>query len=276
MKNCVMIDWTQRVLAFDTSFLIFHQYYSATKHLPTCSFSDVSKDNVDPELEKKRMLREFGDKFYSTVDEKSKAYGVEMTNVCFLMDCPRSEIWRKRVLKSYKESRVKSTSFDPNAFNYAREVVIPMFAQLGSSVCGYESAEADDMAAGLARAAHTNNAKDVVIITGDSDFSQLVTSPVRVHDLARQCLLDKQGLHDPQVALLRKILSGDKSDNIPAIKPRLGPKTAAQLSGDPEALQELLKSSVVNAAYMRNRSLIDLNASPAELREAIDAVFTNI
>jgi 5'-3' exonuclease len=36
-------------------------------------------------------------------------------------------------------------------------------------------------------------------------------------------------LFDPKVALLRKILSGDKSDNIPSIKPRLEPKTAIAL-----------------------------------------------
>jgi 5'-3' exonuclease len=98
---------------------------------------------------------------------------------------------------------------------------------------------------------------------GDSDFAQLVTGPVKVHDISKACLLEA-GLFDPKVALLRKILSGDKSDNIPSIKPRLGPKTAIALSNDQKRSATIRLT--VSEAFERNRTLIDLNAAPSELQ----------
>lgn len=267
------IDWSKRVLAFDTSFMVFHQYYSAIKKLPVCSFSDVVS-TIDADLEKDRRLRAFGTKLYDTILSKSQAYDVDMTNVCFLMDCPREQIWRKTILPSYKESRVKSTEFDANAFNHTHDVIIPAFVAKGANVLSCDTAEADDMAAGLARAAIKATAKEVIIITGDSDFAQLVNGPVKIHDINKSCLLEKQGLFDPKIALLRKILAGDKSDNIPSIKPRLGPKTAATLSNDPESLQELLSTPAIKEAFDRNRTLIDLNASPDCLQMHVDSKFT--
>jgi len=267
------IDWSARVLAFDTSFMVFHQYYSAIKKLPVCSFSDVTSV-IDTALEKDRRLQAFGTKLYDTIVEKAQTYDVELTNVCFLMDCPREEIWRKTILPSYKESRIKASGFDANAFNHTRDVIIPAFVAKGSNVLSCDTAEADDMAAGLARAAIKASAKEVVIITGDSDFAQLVNGPVKVHDINKACLLEKQGLFDPKIALLRKILAGDKSDNIPSVKPRLGPKTAATLSNDPDALQLLLSDPKIKTAFDRNQMLIDLNASPDDLQTNVDAMFT--
>jgi 5'-3' exonuclease len=266
------IDWSERVLAFDTSFMVFHQYYSAIKKLPVCSFSDVTTE-IDTALEKDRRLQAFGSKLYDTIVSKARLYNVEMSNVCFLMDCPRDQIWRKELLPSYKECRIKSSGFDPNAFNHTRDVILPTFVEQGANIISCDTAEADDLAAGLARCAIRSSAKEAIIITGDSDFAQLVTGPVKVHDISKACLLEKQGLFDPKVALLRKILSGDKSDNIPSIKPRLGPKTAIALSNDPEALAALLSVLTVSEAFERNRTLIDLNAAPSELQYRVDEVF---
>jgi 5'-3' exonuclease len=267
------IDWSKRVLAFDTSFMVFHQYFSTIKKLPVCSFSDVPSI-IDVDLQKDRRLQAFGTKLYDTIMEKAQTYDVDLTNVCFLMDCPREQIWRKAVLPSYKDSRVKSSEFDANAFNHTREVIIPAFVAKGANVLSCDTAEADDMAAGLARAAIKADAKEVIIITGDSDFAQLVNGPVKIHDINKSCLLEKQGLFDPKIALLRKILAGDKADNIPSIKPRLGPKTAATLSNDPESLETLLSNPTVKASFDRNRMLIDLNASPDDLQMHVDSKFT--
>jgi 5'-3' exonuclease len=90
------------------------------------------------------------------------------------------------------------------------------------------------LAAGLARCAIRSSAK-AIIITGDSDFAQLVTGPVKVHDISKACLLEKQSYLIRKWLCFEKILSGDKSDNIPSIKPRLGPKTAIALSNDQSA-----------------------------------------
>jgi 5'-3' exonuclease len=153
-------------------------------------------------LEKDRRLQAFGSKLYDTIVSKARLYNVEMSNVCFLMDCPRDQIWRKELLPSYKECRIKSSGFDECIQPY-RDVILPTFVEQGANIISCDTAEADDLAAGLARCAIRSSAK-AIIITGDSDFAQLVTGPVKVHDISKACLLEKQ-LFDPKVALLRKI-----------------------------------------------------------------------
>jgi 5'-3' exonuclease len=267
-----MIAWDENVLAFDTSFMVFHEYFSAVKNLPTCTFAGVPGD-VDEAAQLQRKMRAFEAKLHDVVVSKARAYGTPMSNVVFLMDCPRNAIWRKALLPGYKESRARAASFDASAFTHTRERILPAFAREGAHVLSCDTAEADDMAAGLARAAKRRGAKSVVILTGDSDFAQLVDGAVRVHDLYNNCLLTKQGVFDPQLALLRKVLTGDKADNIPPVRARMGPKTAADVADDPGALATLLECPVVAAAYARNRALIDLNAAPAVVLLAVDAVF---
>jgi 5'-3' exonuclease len=48
------------------------------------------------------------------------------------------------------------------------------------------------MAAGLARAAIKADAKEVIIISSDSDFAQLVNGPVKIHDINKSCLLENK------------------------------------------------------------------------------------
>jgi 5'-3' exonuclease len=85
-----------------------------------------------------------------------------------------------------------------------KDVILPTFVEQGANIISCDTAEADDLAAGLARCAIRSSAKEAIIITGDSDFAQLVTGPVKVHDISKACLLEKQRLFDPKVALLRK------------------------------------------------------------------------
>jgi 5'-3' exonuclease len=126
----------------------------------------------------------------------------------------------------YKECRIKSSGFDPNAFNHTRDVILPTFVEQGANIISCDTAEADDLAAGLARCAIRSSAKEAIIITGDSDFAQLVTDQSKFTTLARHVYSRSKGYLIRKWLCFEKILSGDKSDNIPSIKPRLEPKTA--------------------------------------------------
>jgi 5'-3' exonuclease len=257
-------------LAFDTSFVVFHQYFVALRQDEKHYGTDLGSCSRDEQ--KARRLQHFANVVLNTVRLKVEYYGVEMKKTVFMLDCPRSEIWRKDELPEYKETRVKGADFDTCAFAHMYEVILPELIRQGAHVLSFTTAEADDIAGGLARWVKRTDVTGLVIVSGDSDFAQLVEGAVRVHDMMGRCVLEKTGVCDPKIMLIRKILSGDKSDNIGPVKPRLGPKTAAKLSDDADAMRELLADEVVKAVFERNEMLIDLDKSPETLRVGIDAM----
>jgi 5'-3' exonuclease len=111
----------------------------------------------------------------------------------------------------------------------------------------------------------------MVIVTGDSDFLQLAADRVHIHTIYGDCALARLACCDPSTLLLRKVLMGDKSDNIPAIRPRMGPVATdrwikdgveSMLADDPSA----------RANFARNKTLIDLQCAPEDILAGIDAV----
>ena len=132
-------------------------------------------------------------------------------------------------------------------------------------------AEGDDILY-VATSMYVEKYSDIVMITGDSDFNQLLhysNFAIINHqtDTMVTCV-------DPRKYLELKILSGDKSDNIngmalPGKKQQLGLPTAEKLLesvGSAYAAAE--KDGWVNQ-YMRNRKLIDMTCMPTELYSEI-------
>jgi 5'-3' exonuclease len=208
----------------------------------------------------------------STIARKVREYDTPVSNLVFLMDCPRGEIWRRRVLPEYKATRGEKGGFDTRAFEAAVEQVVKPLQAQGAVVLAHPHSEADDLAAGVARWAKAcDSSVRMVIVTGDSDFLQLATERVHIHTIYGDCALARLACGDPRTLLLRKLLMGDKSDNIPAIRPRMGPKATDHwleegvetlLADDPDA----------RANFERNRTLIDLQCAPEDILSGIDAV----
>ncbi len=95
--------------------------------------------------------------------------------------------------------------------------------------------EADDLIGTYARLAESDGF-DVVIVTGDKDFVQLVTEKTSIWDPMKDKRIDMQTVLDDFALLPEQIidmmgLSGDASDNVPGV-PGIGPKTALKLIQD--------------------------------------------
>lgn len=95
--------------------------------------------------------------------------------------------------------------------------------------------EADDLIGTYARLAETDGF-DVVMVTGDKDFVQLVTEKSSIWDPMKDKRIDKQMVLDdfallPEQTIDMMGLSGDTADNIPGV-PGIGPKTALKLIQD--------------------------------------------
>lgn len=87
----------------------------------------------------------------------------------------------------------------------------------------YDGIEADDTIAYLTKHTQDDLDGEVVIVSTDKDFLQLVTDKVKVFSPTKKKLYDRQMVFDeygiwPQNILLYRTLDGDKSDNIPGIK----------------------------------------------------------
>jgi DNA polymerase-1 len=87
----------------------------------------------------------------------------------------------------------------------------------------YDGIEADDTIAYLTKHTQDDLDGEVVIVSTDKDFLQLVTEKVKVFSPTKKKLYDRQLVFDeygiwPQNILLYRTLDGDKSDNIPGIK----------------------------------------------------------
>jgi DNA polymerase-1 len=95
--------------------------------------------------------------------------------------------------------------------------------------------EADDLIGTYARLAESDGF-DVVMVTGDKDFVQLVSEKSSIWDPMKDKQIDKQTVQDEFALLPEQMidmmgLSGDTADNIPGV-PGIGPKTALKLIQD--------------------------------------------
>ncbi|PIE59847.1 MAG: DNA polymerase I [Desulfobulbus propionicus] len=171
--------------------------------------------------------------------------------------------------------------------------LVPQVPFIHSLVQGYnittlieKGQEADDLIASaamtLVRLGH-----EIVIVSGDKDLLQLVSSKVTLWDPVNDREMDegsitrKYGVQASQL-LDYFALTGDSSDNIPGV-PGVGPKTAQRLINSYQTLEELyahvheLKASKMKERIIANkeqaflsRQLVALNHQatvPAELEQ---------
>ena len=73
--------------------------------------------------------------------------------------------------------------------------------------------------------------------------------------------------------LFCKIVTGDKSDNIPGIFRKCGIKTAEKLFSDQDEFIKKLNQESCNEEYQRNKLLVDFNLIPLEYVNQLKLTF---
>jgi len=154
------------------------------------------------------------------------------THVALVMDAGR-KTFRTELDPSYKANRPEAPEELVSQFPLIREVAraldVPVLEEVG--------VEADDVIATLARRARAEGF-EVIIVTGDKDFAQLVGDGVALYDPMAEAagrggwtrtadVEKKLGVRPDQVVELMA-LTGDKIDNVPGV-PGVGEVTAASL-----------------------------------------------
>jgi DNA polymerase I len=148
--------------------------------------------------------------------------------------------FRHRIFKDYKATRPPMPEDLQVQIPYIREILVA----LNVKVLEREGYEADDVIGTLARMGEESG-YDVVVISGDKDFRQILSPAVALWDTMKNRRLDhdafikEYGLNPKQMIDVMG-LSGDVSDNIPGVK-GIGEKTALSLVKQFGSLEEVLR-----------------------------------
>jgi len=236
------------------------------------------KNDVDEDLVRHMVLnslRSYRSKF-------SEAFG-ELV-LCY----DSKKYWRRDFFPNYKSNRKKDRAASgldwPLIFDTLNNIRDEIRETFPYKVLEVEGAEADDCIAAIIQhiAETPSEFEHVLILSGDKDFIQL-----QKHNFVKQYSpVQKKFVNgiDPQIYIKEHVLKGDRSDGVPNFlspdntfvdelrqKPMSKKKIETWVSLEPEDFcsEEMMRN------YQRNKTLIDLDCIPDDLKEKIILEYQN-
>ena len=236
------------------------------------------KNDVDEDLVRHMVLnslRSYRSKF-------SEEYG-ELV-LCY----DSKKYWRRDFFPNYKSNRKKDRAksgldwpliFD--TLNNIRDEIRDVFPY---KVLEVEGAEADDCIAAIVE--HVSKTpsefEPILILSGDKDFIQLQ----KYNFVKQYAPVQKKFINgvDPEIYIKEHVLKGDRSDGVPNFlspdntfvdelrqKPLSAKKLDTWITLDPQDFcsEEMMRN------YQRNKTLIDLDYIPSNLKDTIVQEFQN-
>ncbi|MDP8268041.1 MAG: DNA polymerase I [Candidatus Tenebribacter davisii] len=152
----------------------------------------------------------------------------------------REKTFRHKITDTYKANRPPA----PDELHQQVEPIKEFFAAIGLSDISLAGFEADDTIATLAE--KYKDRFDVIIVSGDKDFSQLVDTEVTLYDprkdihLTEESIKEKYGI-SPEQFIDYLAICGDTADNIPGVK-GIGPKGASKLLNEYDTLDGIYEN----------------------------------
>jgi 5'-3' exonuclease len=254
----------KNILLVDTSYTVFFRY-NATKRWFSFSEPEEYADMEDDGwLSNQKFKNKYEEMFIKGLDKHIKNYKID--DIIWIQDDSRSNLWRSKLFPEYKKNRDDCVSKSDAVFSYTYNEFLPkFFIKNNFKNIKINGAEADDIIAVTTKYLSKKNINSIVV-TSDTDFLQLLNDNTTLVDLKLKELKCKSS---PEDDLEIKIIKGDKSDNIPPIKSRIGEKTAIKYLKDKELFKNLLKEPEVNKQYEMNKTLIDFEYIPIVISQKI-------
>lgn len=260
-------------ILIDGSYFIFYRYYAL------CVWWKLARKENEPDnpCESERFMTKFRETVVSKIEELDGVLGLTNTRKYVGKDCPKCNIWRNEHINNYKTHRKN----DANIGSLFKIVYgEDLFEKADcNAVLEHPQLEADDCLAIATKhiCAKYPDAK-IWIITSDMDYLQLASDNVILMDLRFKNLREsKNSFKNSQMDLFCKIVSGDKSDNIPSVFPRCGLKTAAKYYNDQDLFTKKMNENPdAKERYERNRLIIDFDYIPNGIVEQFNPSLTSI
>jgi 5'-3' exonuclease len=231
LSKCVLnvglhkIDWSANILLVDFSYLTFSRFFAMRTW-----YSMAHKDNYatlpkDHDWCKdKAFMEKYTQTYMNKVLTFCKQHKIPRTNIIYALDCRHNDNWRVQSSTGYKgtraESHEKNDFYNFDIFGYTRKVILaPEQRMYGNLVFTHQNLEADDVIALLVKhITSTSYAKDLYILANDRDYIQLCENKVHLYDTSFKPISSMLlgSYLSAKEFLLKKILLGDVSDNIPS------------------------------------------------------------
>mgnify|MGYP001212795433 CR=1 FL=1 len=187
--------------------------------------------------------------------------------IVFARDPPQDTIWRNEEACNYKDGRQDLTekhNFKP-VFKFTYQTLIPKWTTENENMIEIkqDNIEADDIIALTCKYVKEKfKDKDIYIVSGDEDFLQLGDSDVYFAQYKKKKVfqLTKE---EASLSLIKKIIEGDCSDNIPSIFKGKRIKNKKELIDDPKLLEKYLEENPeIKKKFLSNQKLIDFKNIP--------------
>jgi 5'-3' exonuclease len=274
-------------LLIDSSYVSYYRFFSTLIWYTNTYFKQsIDSDNLpdseefteDYDWTSNKIFMERYDKFYMGSIEKIRSrYNIPYENIVIVRDCPRETIWRMKIYPEYKETRKNTCKFKNkkynigNVFKHIYSTLYPdIMKKYNLKIVKFDNAEADDVIAVLCnKLREIDSNRLIVIITNDNDYLQLVDNKTLIWSLQNKLLNTKVEKSSKQI-LLKKIISGDPSDNIPPCITDISDEYLTCLISDPIKLQNLINTNPsFKKKFELNTTLIDFTEIPMEIKQAI-------
>lgn len=256
----------KKLILLDAYALIYRAYYAFLR-MPRVNSKGQNTSAV------------FG--FVKTLEDVIKRQ--EPSHIGVVFD-PGGETFRHEAYKEYKATREETPEDIRLAIPYVKQII----AAHNIPVIVVPRYEADDIIGALAKKAEAKGF-DVLMMTPDKDYGQLVTDKIHIlrpgigskpaEEMGPQEVADKWGLQNAAQVVDLLALMGDVSDNVPGC-PGVGEKTAVKLLQQfgsidnmlahtdqiKGALRQKVEDNVENIRFSKFLVTIDTNA-PVEFNE---------
>ena len=241
------------VVLFDSCSYLFYRVTA------TISWWNHQENKGSPGVDNPEFMDRLTSQCLSHFDTFIKKSRVDPEQIFLVRDCPRQEIWRNSLFSDYKGTRTDNSTTIGPMIKHLYGVIAPRF---GGRIIRVAHAEADDTIAVLTRFfLELNGSTDsqqqqqitVTIVANDSDYNQLLKYPGV--SIINPKAWTPVVCPDPEQHLEKKLVTGDKSDNIPSIK------TILNREGE--------GSQTFRSAKLQNRQLMDFDYIPRAIQDAV-------
>jgi len=246
----------------------------------------------------------------SSVNSAVRRFGIDHVVFCLEGRSWRKDFYKPyKANRKLDESAMTEAEIEENKMFWETYEKFTTYIRekTNTSVLRHPSAEADDI---IARFINLHPNDTHYIISSDTDYVQLINENVHqyngvsnqliklsgYYDEKDRLIVDKKTkeaktLGDPQYLLFEKCMRGDSTDNVFSAYPGVRSKGSKNKVGLIEAFEDrnrqgfnwnnmMLQRWVdhdgveqrVRDCYERNKTLIDLNAQPQDIKDAVDTI----
>lgn len=259
------LNKNKNIILIDCSYYIFHRYFATYRWF---SFQKIEVD-IENIVDNEVFITAFYKHIDNDIKKICKFWKTTKDNIVLCNDCVRSDIWRNDLYDKYKSTRTQKNNFNKKIFTVFAEYIKKLNIKNISS----ERLEGDDIVYITQKSIKNETNENIIIITNDNDFLQLVDIKVLVYNMQYK-ELKTRGYDDPKIDLRFKAIYGDRSDNIPKISSNITKDKAVILAkmSNEERSAFLAENNIIDK-YNFNMSLVSFEKIPMEY---IDIYFNNI